>query len=137
MPVNLIKKPEWGLFYYHFRGYCTSAEMMNTIEEAIQKPLERAVTIFDLLGGDLDMERRDIGQIIAINRRLFESGKITTHAAVLTKSRTLEIFVKAFELMSIGEQTKLNAFSSLKDGLTWLGLAEYEQELQDILSSFR
>lgn len=137
MPVNLIKKPEWGLFYYHFQGYCTSAEMVNAIEEAVRKPLDRAVAIFDLLDGDLDMERRDIVETIAINKRLFENEKITTHVAVLTKSHTLEIFVKALELMSISEQTKLNAFSSLKDGLTWLGLAEHEQELRDILGSFR
>jgi hypothetical protein len=135
MPVNLIKKTEWGLFYYHIHGYCASAEMINAVEDATQKTLARAVTIFDLLDGDLDMKRRNIVQIIAINRRLFKSGKITTHAAVLTKSRTLKIFVKAFELMPVGEQTKLNAFSSLKDGLMWLEHVEHEQELQNLLSS--
>jgi len=137
MPVILIKKSEWCLDYYLLQGYCTSAELVKAIQEATLRPLERAVTVFDLLEGELDMEQEDIKQIIAINKRLFESGKINTHAAILTQSQTLKLFGEAFELMSSNQQTKLNSFLSLKDGLAWLGLAEHEYELQEILKNFR
>ena len=133
MPVTVIKKQEWGLFYYYFQGYCTSAELVQAAEGAAQEPFERAITVLDLLQGELDMEKRDIDKIIALNKRLFQSGKVTTHAAILTQNRTLEIFVKAFELLSINETTKLSSFSSLKEGLAWLGLAEHEQELRKVL----
>ena len=134
MPVTVIKKPEWGLDYYYVQGYCTSAELVTAAEEGTQGPIERAVAIFDLLQGELDMTKEDMDKIITINRQLFQRGKILTHAAVLTKSRAMEIYIKAFELLSLSETTKLEAFSSLAKGLAWLGLAEHEQELQEILN---
>ena len=137
MPLTVIKKPEWGLFYYYIQGYCTSAELLKAAEEVTQEPLERAVTIFDLLKGDLDMEQQDIMQIIKINKRLYKNGKITTHAAILTNSRTLEIFIKAFELLSSDEQTKLQTFPSLEQGLIWLGLDEHKVEIQEILNNIQ
>ena len=135
MPVTVIRKPEWGLFYYRLRGCCTSAELLEAIREVTLHPLDRAVTIFDILEGDLDMDQQDMKQIITLNKRLFERGKITTHAAVLTQSRTLEIFVKAFEMLSFDEQIKLSTFPALENGLAWLGLAEREPELRELLEN--
>ncbi|MBK7456567.1 MAG: hypothetical protein IPJ46_23440 [Anaerolineales bacterium] len=64
----------------------------------------------------VDIEQKDVRQILAMNKQLFESGKIITHAAILTQSRTLEIFVKAVELMSFNVPTKIGTFPSLIDG---------------------
>lgn len=135
MPVTVIKKPEWGLFYYHLQGYCTGEELVQVVEEVVQHPLERAFTIFDLLEGELDMNHQEMMQLISINKRLHNAGKTTTHAAILTQNRILEIFVKAFDLISINEQTKLNTFSSLTEALAWMRLSEHEQELLAILNS--
>ena len=137
MPVTAIKIVEWDLVYYHFLGYCTGAELVKAVEAASQEPLDRAITVFNLLEGEIDIDRQDIAQIIKINRQLHQIGKITTHAAVLTRSRTLEIFVKTVELLSFGEQTEFGTFSSLAEGLTWVGLAEHEEELKGMLSNSR
>lgn len=144
MPVNIIKKPEWGLLYYHFQGYCTSAETISAAQEIASEALGgkiesegKAMTIFDFLEGVLDIEQKDVRQILAMNKQLFESGKITTHAAILTQSRTLEIFVKAVELMSFNVPTKIGTFPSLIDGLKWLGLTQHEPELKELLGSLR
>ena len=136
MAVHVIQKPTWGLLYYHFQGYCTSAETVRVVQEATQEYSgEHLVTIFDLLKGELDIEQLDVRRIIEMNKQLFERGIITTHAAILTQSRSVEIFVKAIELMSFNVPTKISAFPSLLDGLKWLGLVKHEQELKEILSS--
>lgn len=136
MPVHVIKKPIQGLLYYHFQGYCTSAETVQAAQEATQEyPGEQLVTIFDFLEGELDIEQLDVKRIIEMNKQLVERGIITTHAAILTQSRPLEIFVMAVELMSFDLPTKISTFPSLIDGLKWLGLAKHEQELKEILSS--
>lgn len=70
-----------------------------------------------------------LSYLLPLRRARFNAAP-ATHAAILTDSRTLELFVKTFELISFNEHTKLNAFSSLAEGLAWLGLAEHEQELQ-------
>ncbi|MBK7453356.1 MAG: hypothetical protein IPJ46_06455 [Anaerolineales bacterium] len=82
MPVNIIKKPEWGLLYYHFQGYCTSAETISAAQEIASEALGgkiesegKAMTIFDFLEGVLDIEQKDVRQILAMNKQLFESGK--------------------------------------------------------------
>lgn len=138
MPVNVIKKPEWGLLYYHFQGYCTSAETVKATQEATQNyPRGQLMTVFDLLEGELDIERVDVRQIIIENKRLFDSGIITTHAAILTQNKSLEIFLKAFELLMVGVPTKINTFVSLTDGLEWLGLTEHGRELDIPLNHIR
>ena len=144
MPVHVIKKPTQRLLYYHFQGYCTSAETISAAQEIASEALGgkiesegKAMTIFDFLDGELDIEQKDVRQILAMNKQLFESGKTTTHAAILTQSRTLEIFVKAVELMLFNVPTKIDTFPSLMDGLKWLGLTQHEPELKELLGSLR
>lgn len=138
MPVNIIKKPAWRLLYYHFQGYCTSAETVKATQEAtLEYPGGQLVTVFDLLEGELDIEQQDVKQIMAINKRLFENGTNTTHAAILTQNQTLEIFLRAFELIMVDVPTKISTFSSLTDGLAWIGLSEHEQELGKLLNDIR
>src|ERR1044071_8379670 len=134
MPVRVIKKPMWGLLYYHFQGYCTSAETVRVVQEATQEYSgKHLVTIFDLLEGELDIEQLDVTRIIEMNKRLSERGIITTHAAILTQSRSVEILAKAIELIAFNVPTKISAFPSLLDGLKWLGLVKHEQELKELL----
>jgi hypothetical protein len=136
MPVHVIKKSIWGVLYYHFQGYTTSAETVRAVQEATQEYSgEQLVSIFDLLEGALDIEQLDVRRILEINKQLFDRGTTTTHAAILTQSRSLDIFVKAIELMSFNVPTKISTFPSLIAGLKWLGLAQHEQELKEILSS--
>ncbi|MFN8414173.1 MAG: hypothetical protein U0Z26_17465 [Anaerolineales bacterium] len=136
MSINIIKKPEWGLLYYHFQDYCTSAETVKATQEATKDyPKGKLTTIFNLLKCKLDIEKtNDVRQIIAENKRLFENGIITTHAAILTQNESLTIFLKAFELLMVDVPTKIRIFSSLSDGLAWIGLREHEQELYLLLN---
>jgi len=137
MPVNTIRKPEWGLLYYHFQGYCTSIETVKATQEATAEfPKGQLKAIFDLLDGELDIvAQQDIKQIMALNKQLFESGIINTQTAVITQSHTLEVFMNAFELLMTGAPTEIRTFPSLTNTLAWLGLAQHEQELIALLKN--
>jgi len=132
MPITVIKKPEWRLFYYHLQGICTSAELVQALEYGTSEPIPRAVAIFDFLDGDLDVEVQDISKVIKINKQLYERGLITTHGVVLTQNRTIQLLVNAIELLSFKEQIELKIFNTLDEGITWLNLSEHEAEIHEI-----
>lgn len=133
MPVTVIKKPELGLFYYHLKGICTSAELVQALEYGTSEPIPRAVAIFDFLDGDLDVEAQDISKIIKINKQLYDRGLITTHGAVLTHNRTIQLFINAIELLAFKEQIELKIFTTLNEGIAWLKLSEHETEIHEML----
>lgn len=138
MPVHTIKISDWGVLYYHFQGYCTSAETVKATQDATRDyPQGQLLTVFDLLEGELDIEQMDVNQIIKENNRLFDRGINTTHAAILTHSQSLKVFLNAFELIMGNVPTKIKTFSNLTDGLAWLGIAQHEREILDLLKEFR
>ena len=45
--------------------------------------------------------------------------------------------MNAFSLIMDNVPTQIRLFSSLTEGLAWLGLAEHEKELNELLNDFR
>lgn len=137
MPVTVIKKPEWGLFYYSIKGLCTGRELIDVIEDTVKNPIDRAKAIFDFLEGDFDLDSNDVGKIININKQLQKDGKINTHIAALTNNRTISLLINTFQVLSFYEETKMKVFTSLDGALDWMELSERGPELKALIEEIK
>lgn len=137
MPVTVIKKPEWGLFYYYIKGLTTGLELIEAIEETVKNPIDRAKAVFDFLEGDFDVESKDIAKLIKINKQLQEKGKINTHIAVLTHNRTISLLINTMQLLSFYEESEMKVLTSTDAALEWMELSHRGAELLSILEEIR
>lgn len=141
MPVCFEILPSVNLLYYAGAGHCTGREMLRAERAAWRHPLRRpeARIVMDLqMVTALDVDLRDMKELIALNRRLAASGHALEKTAVIARHAGDFSLAESFLLLAeVIVTVRLHVSHTLAEALAWLGLSAQLIEVEATRASLR
>lgn len=134
MPYAYRLDTDLKIFFLVTYGHCTFSDIFSPFSKPEHKPENRPRVKFivDNLLGDLETDEEGMRFFIKSMKELKKTGFQLEPSVFLTTKKGLEIFIETLDLLVDNDTPTHMAFSSLGEGLVWLGETENITAIQRI-----
>lgn len=133
MPIHYTINEKLNIAVILCEGSFLAQEYFAVMRTLAKEPnyKEGMLKIVDLYAAREEFDLADMRESLAYNESSVKAGRQLDHTVVLSYSRGVHEFVKTMKLLSGKTPIKFDAFTTLEEAITELGLSEQRQEILD------